>query len=382
MDICVAFSDLASRLATSHCHRHSLTFAPSLQVQSDPCSPNPCNNKAQCHNRKGDFYCSCPDDYEGRTCSDLKDHCKTNHCQGNTAALRGEPEPLRCSADRLLWFPRVFPSVIDSCTVAVATNDTQRRVWHISSNVCGPHGRCMSLPAGNFSCSCEPGFTGTYCHESESASDSQPLADTSQHRHHCVVLLPLRLTITLIISHTRPTGKVDSRGQQNRPRFHDSQLDTARIEKSLSSGTTWMFWSLNLDVLVLYLVVLEQKLGCSGTETWTFWSWNLVLLLLKPRHCVSTQTSTTVHHRRVKTEEPASTESTPSSVSAQTAGREACVMSVSVCVCVCVCESRRCEDSNVASSDSAMIRSLRIWGWNDSSPSWRWKFTFVLNVGS
>lgn len=115
------------------------------EVQNDPCSPNPCQNKAQCHSLKGDFYCICPDDYEGKTCSELKDHCKTNHCQ-----------------------------VIDSCTVAVATNDTQKRVWHISSNVCGPHGRCISLPAGNFSCSCDPGFTGTYCHENINDCASSP----------------------------------------------------------------------------------------------------------------------------------------------------------------------------------------------------------------
>uniref|UniRef100_A0A665X7A8 Delta-like protein n=1 Tax=Echeneis naucrates TaxID=173247 RepID=A0A665X7A8_ECHNA len=115
------------------------------EVQSNPCSPNPCHNKAQCHSLRGDFYCSCPDDYEGKTCSELKDHCKTNQCQ-----------------------------VIDSCTVAVATNNTQKRVWHISSNVCGPHGRCISLPAGNFSCSCEPGFTGTYCHENINDCASLP----------------------------------------------------------------------------------------------------------------------------------------------------------------------------------------------------------------
>ncbi|XP_078145607.1 protein jagged-2-like [Centroberyx gerrardi] len=115
------------------------------EVQNNPCSPNPCQNKAQCHSLTGDFYCTCPDDYEGKTCSELKDHCKTNQCQ-----------------------------VIDSCTVAVATNDTQRRVWHISSNVCGPHGRCISLPAGNFSCSCEPGFTGTYCHENINDCVSSP----------------------------------------------------------------------------------------------------------------------------------------------------------------------------------------------------------------
>ncbi|XP_046903899.1 protein jagged-2-like [Hypomesus transpacificus] len=106
------------------------------EVQTTPCSPNPCQNKAQCHSLMGDFYCACPDDYEGKTCSELKDHCQTNPCE-----------------------------VIDSCTVAVATNDTQEGVWHISSNVCGPHGRCISQPAGNFTCSCDLGFTGLYCHE-------------------------------------------------------------------------------------------------------------------------------------------------------------------------------------------------------------------------
>ncbi|KAJ3613021.1 hypothetical protein NHX12_019277, partial [Muraenolepis orangiensis] len=98
-------------------------------VQSDPCIPSPCQNQAQCHSQSGDFFCTCSDEYEGRTCSELRDH------------------------------------LIDSCTVAVATNDSQKRVWHIWSSVCGPRGRCLSLPAGNFSCSCDPGFTGTYCHE-------------------------------------------------------------------------------------------------------------------------------------------------------------------------------------------------------------------------
>jgi len=54
-----------------------------LQVQNDPCGPNPCHNKAKCHSLVSDFYCSCPDDYEGKTCSELKDHCKTNRCRGN-----------------------------------------------------------------------------------------------------------------------------------------------------------------------------------------------------------------------------------------------------------------------------------------------------------
>ncbi|PWA29810.1 hypothetical protein CCH79_00007720, partial [Gambusia affinis] len=136
------------------CHSHLEGFVcdcppgftgTTCEVQKDPCNPNPCQSKAQCNSLAGDFYCSCPDDYEGKTCSELKDHCKTHQCE-----------------------------VIDSCTVAIATNDTQQQVWYISSNVCGPHGRCISLPAGNFSCSCDPGFTGTYCHENinDCASDT------------------------------------------------------------------------------------------------------------------------------------------------------------------------------------------------------------------
>ncbi|XP_024128868.1 protein jagged-2 isoform X1 [Oryzias melastigma] len=113
------------------------------EVQNDPCWPNPCHNKAQCFSRLNDFYCSCSNEYEGKTCSELKDHCKTNTCL-----------------------------VIDSCTVGVFTNDTQQLV--ISSNVCGSHGRCISLTAGDFTCSCDPGFTGSNCHENINDCASNP----------------------------------------------------------------------------------------------------------------------------------------------------------------------------------------------------------------
>ncbi|KAK7903933.1 hypothetical protein WMY93_016540 [Mugilogobius chulae] len=128
------------------------------QIQADPCSPNPCQNKAQCSSEDGLFSCSCSEEYEGETCSERKDHCKTNHCK-----------------------------VLDSCTVAVSSNQTglsaaeaggeAAGVWHLSSNVCGPHGRCISLPQGNFSCSCEPGFSGAYCHENINDCASRPCSN-------------------------------------------------------------------------------------------------------------------------------------------------------------------------------------------------------------
>ncbi|MGH0171406.1 UNVERIFIED_CONTAM: hypothetical protein FKN15_061281 [Acipenser sinensis] len=106
------------------------------KVKSNPCNPNPCQNQASCYNVGGDYYCACSEDYEGKNCSNFKDHCKNTPCE-----------------------------VIDSCTIAVATNSTQEGLRYISSNVCGPHGQCISQPGGNFTCACEKGFTGIYCHE-------------------------------------------------------------------------------------------------------------------------------------------------------------------------------------------------------------------------
>ncbi|KAF3850134.1 hypothetical protein F7725_019853 [Dissostichus mawsoni] len=111
---------------------------------SDACDPNPCENEAQCHSMEQDFYCACPEGFEGKTCERLKENCQTAPCQ-----------------------------VIDSCTVAVATNDSTG-VRHISSNVCGPRGRCISQPTGNFSCFCDPGFSGIYCHENINDCTSNP----------------------------------------------------------------------------------------------------------------------------------------------------------------------------------------------------------------
>ncbi|KAG9344704.1 hypothetical protein JZ751_010390 [Albula glossodonta] len=105
-----------------------------VKRNSNPCDPNPCQNRAPCHSLSGDYYCACPEGYEGKDCSQLKDHC------------------------------RMAP-LIDSCTIAVASSDSGESVRRITSSVCGPHGRCISKPTGNFSCACEPGFIGIYCHE-------------------------------------------------------------------------------------------------------------------------------------------------------------------------------------------------------------------------
>ncbi|EMP31745.1 Protein jagged-1 [Chelonia mydas] len=115
------------------------------QLDIDYCEPNPCQNGAQCFNLNTDYFCNCPEDYEGKNCSHLKDHCRTTPCE-----------------------------VIDSCTVAVASNSTPEGVRYISSNVCGPHGKCKSQAGGKFTCECNKGFTGTYCHENINDCSKNP----------------------------------------------------------------------------------------------------------------------------------------------------------------------------------------------------------------
>ncbi|XP_072350345.1 protein jagged-2b isoform X1 [Scyliorhinus torazame] len=119
-----------------HCHcirGYSGTFC---EKKVNYCDPSPCQNEAKCYVLGEDYYCACLEEYEGKNCSLLKDHCKSTPCR-----------------------------VIDSCTVAISSNTSHGGVRFISSNVCGPRGKCISQPAGNFTCACDRGFTGIYCHE-------------------------------------------------------------------------------------------------------------------------------------------------------------------------------------------------------------------------
>lgn len=83
----------------------------------------------------------------------------------------------------------LLSAVIDSCTVAVASNSTPGGERYISSNVCGPHGRCRSQAGGQFSCECQEGFRGTYCHESTAKSTSLPNLRTMFPRRSVVNLV-------------------------------------------------------------------------------------------------------------------------------------------------------------------------------------------------
>lgn len=52
----------------------------------------------------------------------------------------------------------------DSCVITSSLNGSNELIVH--TNICGDHGKCISEPFSDFSCVCDPGYTGRYCHES------------------------------------------------------------------------------------------------------------------------------------------------------------------------------------------------------------------------
>lgn len=107
----------------------------------DFCEPSPCLNGARCYNLEGDYYCACPEDFGGKNCSVPWAPCPSGACRE-----------------------------IDSCGFEVGPRGSSL----VPSGVCGPHGHCVSQPGGNFSCICDSGFMGTYCHENIDDCLGQP----------------------------------------------------------------------------------------------------------------------------------------------------------------------------------------------------------------
>ncbi|XP_026976581.1 protein jagged-2 isoform X2 [Sagmatias obliquidens] len=123
------------------CHCPQGFSGPLCEVDVDFCQPSPCQNGARCYNLEGDYYCACPEDVGGKNCSEPREPCPGGACR-----------------------------VVDGCGFEVGT-----RVARVApTGVCGPHGHCISQPGGNFSCVCDSGFTGTYCHENIDDCLGQP----------------------------------------------------------------------------------------------------------------------------------------------------------------------------------------------------------------
>uniref|UniRef100_A0A8C7IQ09 Delta-like protein n=1 Tax=Oncorhynchus kisutch TaxID=8019 RepID=A0A8C7IQ09_ONCKI len=135
----------------------------------DECAGAPCLNGGRCQDQVNGFTCLCLAGFSGQLCQLDIDYCLVNPCQNGAACYNlatGHYCAYHCHTSTC--------KVIDSCTVAVGSNSTPGGERYISSNVCGPHGRCRSQAGGQFSCDCQEGFRGTYCHENINDCESNP----------------------------------------------------------------------------------------------------------------------------------------------------------------------------------------------------------------
>uniref|UniRef100_A0A8C9ELG0 Delta-like protein n=1 Tax=Pavo cristatus TaxID=9049 RepID=A0A8C9ELG0_PAVCR len=152
------------------------------QLDANECEGKPCVNANSCRNLIGSYYCDCITGWSGHNCDININDCR-GQCQ-NGGSCRVSHSCFTLVSQRLATVTETFESkhklfscfstVIDSCTVAVASNSTPEGVRYISSNVCGPHGKCKSQAGGKFTCECNKGFTGTYCHENINDCESNP----------------------------------------------------------------------------------------------------------------------------------------------------------------------------------------------------------------
>ncbi|XP_037087468.1 protein jagged-2-like [Pollicipes pollicipes] len=113
------------------------------ETDVDLCNPNPCENGAFCFNTNSDYFCDCPEGLHGKNCSETKAVCLGPQCN------------------------------VDSCMISSSAGGGQRSASrHVT--ICGEHGRCLSAAGGQFSCACDPGYTGGYCHQNINDCSSDP----------------------------------------------------------------------------------------------------------------------------------------------------------------------------------------------------------------
>lgn len=57
-----------------------------FQNDYDHCNPDPCQNGASCFNTQADYYCHCPERWQGKNCSLPKLTCDNPPCDGKFLA--------------------------------------------------------------------------------------------------------------------------------------------------------------------------------------------------------------------------------------------------------------------------------------------------------
>lgn len=142
-DPCLNGGECVDNIASFHCICPVGYKGLRCEIDNDLCNPNPCEHGASCFNMQWDYYCHCPEDFQGKNCSIPRPKCHSSNCE-----------------------------TLDSCLVPIPEKNGKTRL--AASNVCGEHGKCISEMSGGFTCVCDPGYTGRYCHENINDCGSNP----------------------------------------------------------------------------------------------------------------------------------------------------------------------------------------------------------------
>lgn len=119
------------------------------EVDTDDCSPSPCEHGA-CIDDRGGFLCQCKPGYYGETCSQLRQGCSLSPCKngGYCQDLTTDPNDFRFTCH---------------CLPGWSGKDCSTKVAACESDTCSYHGQCHEDLKTGFRCSCHAGFTGTKC---------------------------------------------------------------------------------------------------------------------------------------------------------------------------------------------------------------------------
>uniref|UniRef100_A0A7N6BCP3 Slit homolog 2 (Drosophila) n=1 Tax=Anabas testudineus TaxID=64144 RepID=A0A7N6BCP3_ANATE len=121
-------------------------------TSSDPiCFLNPCQNGGSCHLKEGEgsnFWCVCPEGFEGDACEINIDDCEDNDCENNSTCVDGVNNyTCMCSPE---YTGELCEEKLDFCAPEL--------------NPCQHDSKCILTPQG-YKCECTPGYVGEHCEQ-------------------------------------------------------------------------------------------------------------------------------------------------------------------------------------------------------------------------
>ena len=136
-----------------------LAFFPNPSKSQNACDSSPCLNEAECMGMgPTEYFCFCPDGYEGTNCETmLNNPCDNRPCLN---------EAIECIPDS----PNDFRCI---CNQGFMGNTCQINIDDCALEPCQNSGLCID-GINEFSCECRAGYEGVFCEEELDPCDSYP----------------------------------------------------------------------------------------------------------------------------------------------------------------------------------------------------------------